>query len=230
MKMERVRYALPIQRGSLEEAASVVERYAEEYAIFELWLDLLEGVEVGALCEMATRWPERLLLLTRSPQGRPMMRGFQERCALLSSLAGAEVLIDLDIVTQAAEIRWLQQEGLCLPLLLSFHDYERTPEDTEITAILEQMESLQPKIRKVATYCQSPKDALRLLGWLLRLREEGREAIFLGMGEHGVLTRIASAMWGGAFQFAPLDRAMSSAAGQLTRQRMAAILQLLSSE
>jgi 3-dehydroquinate dehydratase type I len=80
---------------------------------------------------------------------------------------------------------------------------------------------------KISTMCKNQRDALRLLALLIDLREAGQKCIVLGMGKHGVITRIFGTMWGNEMTFTPLEVASRSAQGQLPYDKLDSIMQAL---
>jgi 3-dehydroquinate dehydratase type I len=89
------------------------------------------------------------------------------------------------------------------------------------------MEGWGAYIIKVATHCTTQRDALRLLTLLIELRESGRKSIILGMGKHGVITRVFGTVWGNEMAFTPLEATARSAPGQLTVDKLDTIMQAL---
>jgi 3-dehydroquinate dehydratase type I len=89
------------------------------------------------------------------------------------------------------------------------------------------MEDWGAHIMKISTYCSIQRDALRLLSLLIDLREGGHRIIVLGMGKHGVITRVFGTMWGNEMTFAPVDVSTRSAPGQITVDKLDSIIQAL---
>jgi 3-dehydroquinate dehydratase len=59
------------------------------------------------------------------------------------------------------------------------------------------------------------------------LKKENKRCIILGMGEHGMITRIFGTLWGNEMVFAPQTKSEASAPGQLTKQQLATIFATL---
>jgi 3-dehydroquinate dehydratase type I len=89
------------------------------------------------------------------------------------------------------------------------------------------MESWGAHIVKISTQCTTQREALRLLSLLIDLREAGQKCIVLGMGKHGVITRVFGTVWGNELTFAPVELSNRSAAGQLTVDKLDSIMQAL---
>jgi 3-dehydroquinate dehydratase-1 len=82
-------------------------------------------------------------------------------------------------------------------------------------------------IIKIATFCTTQRDALRLLSLLIDLREAGKRCVVLGMGKHGTITRVFGPQWGSEIAFAPVLADQRSAPGQITLDRLDTIMQAL---
>jgi 3-dehydroquinate dehydratase-1 len=111
--------------------------------------------------------------------------------------------------------------------ILSYHNYSATPKYEELQAIAARAQDFGAHITKLSTFCVTQHDALRLLSLLLDLRQNGRRCIVLGMGEHGLITRIFGPSWGNELSFAPLEVAQGSAPGQIPLDKLDSILQAL---
>ncbi len=230
METQTISYCLPIMAGSLLDASRTIEHFSSTYSYFELWLDLLDDVEIDDVRAVCQRWPDRILLLFRRPQLAPIQMPREQRAVWLSSLAESPVWFDLDYPTQSDELAEWSALPIRPKLILSHHDYTQTPTEERLALLLAQMKTHQPTVIKLAMYCQEPEDALRLLRWQLALQREGLRVIVLGMGEHGVITRIFGTLWGNEMIFAPPTQDTSSAPGQLTLHQMEALFALLRRE
>lgn len=222
-----IQYCLPILASSLDEVSERISAQADTTQFFEIWLDYLAQADAQALCALAQRWPGRLIFLLRRQQLEAIHMPIAARIALLEELAPLDAMIDLDVATQQDELAALTKITPRPRLLLSYHNYQSTPPDAELALILARMKTYQPAISKVATFCQTPEDALRLLRLTLSLKEQSTPCIVLGMGPYGTLTRIFGTLWGNAMIFAPPDTARASAPGQLTRPELDTIFAIL---
>jgi 3-dehydroquinate dehydratase type I len=149
------------------------------------------------------------------------------RFDIFKTLSRKQVLVDLDISSQVEDITRLQSERLALKTILSYHNYQLTPSDTELRSITERIAGWGAHITKISTFCSIQRDALRLLSLLIDLREAGRRCIVLGMGKHGVITRVFGAQWGNEISFAPIDINQRSAPGQIALDKLDSIMQAL---
>ncbi len=143
------------------------------------------------------------------------------RFALLegASFIDTEIENDEDFIREARElIRKYNGE-----LIISYHNYESTPSPEELNAILAGCYRRGADIAKIATQVNREEDNTVLLDLY---RKKGRK-IILGMGEKGMITRVAAIPLGSEFTFAAPDSAGTTAPGQLTHTELAEILTIL---
>ena len=221
------RYCLPIIKRTRSEVQANIESNLSKFRYFEVWLDYIEDLDSGFAASLVGLYPHRLIMIFRRQNLEPMQISSEERFKILSTLSRKQVLVDLDISVQAEEITRLQSERMSLKTILSYHNYALTPSDTELRSITDRMEGWGAHIMKIATHCSIQRDALRLLSLLIDLREDGHKSIVLGMGKHGVITRVFGTVWGNEMAFAPIEAVSKSAPGQLTVDKLDSIMQAL---
>lgn len=215
------RFTLPIQVAGLAAARERISKAESDYGYFELWVDYLEQPRAEELAVLADDFPERIIFVFRRTQLEKPKLAASQRRVFLTQLAACPVVVDLDISTQQTELehyRGLNRHGL---LIVSFHDYHKTPDTLE--PIIEKMVEFQPDIFKVATVCHNKYDVLKLLQLKIKLDGRGSKNIILGMGPAGKVARIVCGLWGNEFIFAPDSTSPASAPGQLTRQQLLTI-------
>lgn len=97
--------------------------------------------------------------------------------------------------------------------VLSFHDFEETPDDEELQSIWKLMDSRSPAVEKIAVMPKSEEDVERLLK-SCKEHEAPEEKIAIAMGELGKESRLHGDDWGSAYTFCTVGT--SSAPGQLS--------------
>lgn len=132
---------------------------------------------------------------------------------------GHEVLDTKVLIKQAHE------QGI--PVLMSYHKFQRAMSETELIDTYENMASFKADILKIAVMPRVPRDTASLLSAAARVREDLPETpvIAIGMGQAGQLTRIAGSDLGAPITFAAGQKA--SAPGQLTAAQVKAVLDVL---
>ncbi len=108
-------------------------------------------------------------------------------------------------------------------IIISYHNFEFTPLETELKNILSECFELGADVAKIATMVNDISDNARLLS-LYNLK---KRMVILGMGELGKITRIASLFLGAEFTFASFDDKRSSAPGQIPYENLLKIISLI---
>lgn len=210
------KYCLPIIKKAKAEVLAEIENNLGNYGYFEIWLDYIEALDQEFIRNLLDNYGGRLVFtLRRKDPISPMMDGHRLK-SFIGFLSRKDCLLDLDI-TQVKEIEVVLSLKMRDQLILSFHDYSSTPEDTYLDKIVDKMRLFKPKILKVSTMCKEPTDALRLMKYKRDMIEKNEKHIVLGMGEHGKITRVFGALWGNELIFIPENQAESSAPGQIPR-------------
>ncbi len=217
-------YCLPIIKTSRKDVLNSIQKHKQDYAYFEIYLDYIEDANTTFLEKLADDFPGQLVVVLRRLNLESTKMSNKQQKFLINTLKDENVIIDLDITNQEDIIDYLQSKDYKCQLLVSYHNYKQTPSNEELLNILQQIRKKNPDILKIATKSQNQYDSLRLLSVLLHLKETGQKAIVLGMGEHGVVTRIFGTLWGNELAFAPVTDKEQSAPGQLARATLDGIL------
>jgi 3-dehydroquinate dehydratase-1 len=105
-------------------------------------------------------------------------------------------------------------------IIVSYHDYEKTPLREELKHIVEWCKSSSPDVIKIACHSRSDRDNARLLGLL----DSDFKMIVIGMGAKGKVTRIFAPKLGAFCTYVTLSDRNKTAPGQLTKEEMEKIL------
>ena len=111
-------------------------------------------------------------------------------------------------------------------VIVSFHDYERTPRREELAALAGRIFSAGADIGKIAAMTETPADSARLLG-LLGVAEYAGRLVVVGMGEAGKITRIAAPFLGSPFTYASPSEEAKTASGQISERKMRELRRLI---
>ena len=114
------------------------------------------------------------------------------------------------------ELKTLQNHPIKLEqtqLITSYHNFNTTPSLKKLKALLSQMDSSKPTIKKIATMVKSSQH-LKLLFELLTTKKPDSNLIVIGMGETGKLARLFSPLLGGYLTYASF-KDNKSALGQI---------------
>ncbi len=220
-------FCIPIIKPTKKEVFATILKNKKNYDYFEVWLDYIEDLDLDFISQLENKLSDKLILLFRRQKlEKPTMKkSFREE--VLKNLNNSKSYVDFDIESQLSDVLFVQKQKLNLKLLLSYHNYSETPSDTKLLSSFSKMNKFKPEIYKASCFCNSDQDAARLIKLLTSLKNEGKKCIILGMGKHGVLTRIAGMIMGNEFSFAPMTLQEASAPGQLTQKELRDVLKIL---
>ena len=106
--------------------------------------------------------------------------------------------------------------------ILSYHNFEVTPDTTDLEKMIAFSGALVPDIIKIATVCATSHDALRLLS--LPEKHPEQPLAVVGMGEFGRVVRIIGPSFGSVLGYASITAVV--APGQLTVEELRAAWKL----
>lgn len=99
-------------------------------------------------------------------------------------------------------------------IVMSNHDFQKTPSEDEIVKRLLKQDELGADILKIAVMSQSKQDVFTLMNATLKVSQQSKKPLLtMSMGKLGTISRIATANMGGSFSFGMIGEA--SAPGQI---------------
>lgn len=137
-------------------------------------------------------------------------------------------LVDIELETARGK-EWILNEFRenDVQIIISHHDFEETPEQTILDAIIDQC-AQYGDIAKVATFPQDHTDALRLLQAINTATEKGIPVAGISMGEIGSHTRVVGPIYGSKLGYAPLASDTSEyAPGQIPLRKLASLIEMI---
>jgi 3-dehydroquinate dehydratase type I len=123
--------------------------------------------------------------------------------------------IDLDISIQKKIIEKIKELNPKIKIIISFHDFAKTPSTKKIKEIIKKMNSKKADIIKIATYANNFSDSLRILELAGELSKQGKKSICVCMGKNGWITRAAGHLFGNYLMYAPIRQSEKTAEGQI---------------
>jgi 3-dehydroquinate dehydratase type I len=138
----------------------------------------------------------------------------QRLMLLLQCIAFGARYVDVEIESGAEFISTLRKsatEHNC-KLIVSYHNFEKTPDLPELEQIAERCRAAQADIVKIACMVNDEQDILNIKS----LYEKNHPIIALGMGEKGIITRTKACEWGAPFTFAAAAADAATAPGQIS--------------
>lgn len=234
----RPKIIVPVLGETLEQLVSQAEQVKSVPADLVEWrLDWYRGATnaekrletAQALREVLGERPILATFRTAKEGGqRPILE--EDYAALIRTLAesGLVDLIDIEAFTgdRLVEelIAFCHRGGV--RVVLSSHDFARTPPKEELIARLSKMEALGADLSKLAVMPQTPGDVLALLSatWE-RSQVAARPVVTMSMGRLGAVSRLSGEIFGSALTFGAA--AQASAPGQIEAEALETALELL---
>lgn len=196
--------------------------------VIEVRLDSMLRPDVAGCCAAL----DKPLLFTCRPLWEGgAFEGTEERriIPLLEAVRRGAAYVDFELrANRRLRRRLLAGMGISpTRMILSWHNFETTPSQTELDNVLAEMMESGAHIGKIVTTARSWDDALRVI----RLQEQAEAAKFplscFCMGTPGRITRLATLYLGGYMTYACLDDAQATAPGQLSLEKLQELTALL---
>lgn len=143
--------------------------------------------------------------------------------------SGLVDMIDLELFTGDELVKATVEHAHAknVAVIMSNHDFHKTPAAQEIIQRLRKMQELGADIPKIALMPQNTSDVLTLLGATLEMQERyaDRPIITMSMAKTGVISRLSGEVFGSAATFGAVKKA--SAPGQISVTDLRTVLTIL---
>lgn len=229
---------IPIVGTTEEEilkSASALSEYT--YDVAEWRMDFFEGVSDLKRVENILKFlkdilKDHLLLATfrTAKEGGEREIDDEYYCQLnrLAAKSGAD-LIDIELFTGDEVVEKLVQEihAANAFIIMSNHDFHKTPSKETIIERLTKMQDLGADIAKIAVMPNTPDDVLTLLSATAHMQaiEGGSPVVTMSMGRLGLISRLSGSIFGSAMTFGSAGKA--SAPGQIDAKELNDILHII---
>ncbi len=221
---------IPVVAKTNEEALERMDASFRLADLVELRIDSIGGGNLKKL--LSAKKGPILVTARRKEEGGRFAGSEPERIALLREAIRLEAdLVDVELSTDealtAAVVKEIQKGRGRTKLIVSHHDFNRTPPYRTLQGICNRCAGRGADIVKIATFAESMEDnltILKLIGWA---RRKGQIIIAHCMGEKGKASRVMAPFFGSYLSFASLERGQESAPGQLTASEMREIFRIL---
>ena len=217
---------IPIVETTVEKALIAIKEANRRADLIELRVDYLGRVNLAPLLE--SRQKPLIVTHRREEEGGKYKGEERKRLDVLQEAINLEGdYIDVELATERSFLRRLIRNKGGTQVILSFHDFLRTPSAKELQRLFGQMIRLRPDVIKIVSYARSWEDNLSILSVIPFARKKRQKIVAFCMGERGKLSRIFSPFLGAAWTYASLSRGKASAPGQLTVDEMKEIWKML---
>jgi len=206
---------IPIVETSLERALVAVKEANRWADIIELRADYLKRIKLAPFLE--NRKKPFIVTHRRKEEGGKYSGGEKKRLAVLQDAIdlGADY-IDVELASEKSFLQGLIGNKRGTQVILSFHDFWKTPSQKELKRLFGQMVRLRADVIKIVSFARSWEDNLTVLSLIPFARARKQRIVAFCMGEKGKVSRLFSPLLGAAWTYASLTRGKTSAPGQLT--------------
>ncbi|MBI5754363.1 type I 3-dehydroquinate dehydratase [Candidatus Peregrinibacteria bacterium] len=211
-----MKLCVPIKRNKINAVLGEMKKAQKHCDVIEIWLDEIKDLNAKSLNEINKINSLPLLYKVTKPDLAKIKQ-------LLKNIKNIAYL-DLDIYCDTSIIKKIKKAFPQIKIIISYHDFKKTPSEKELNRIIQKMIFLQADILKIATHARKVEDSLRILALLSHIGKQ-QKAIFLCMGKHGRITRTTGHLFGNYLMYAPMRAAHFTALGQLTISELKKILQ-----
>jgi 3-dehydroquinate dehydratase type I len=217
---------LPIVETTVEKALFAIRQVNRWADLIELRADYLKRVNLAPLLESRRR--PFIVTNRRKEEGGKYKGDERKRLSVLQEAMdlGSEY-IDVELATERSLLRGLIRNKGKTQVVLSFHDFQRTPSLRELQRLCGQMVQLEADVVKIVSFARAWEDNLTILSLIPYARERRQKIVAFCMGEKGKISRVFSPFLGAAWTYASLNRSKASAPGQLTVGEMKEIWKTL---
>ncbi len=215
-----MKIATSITEQNIEKAINNALHILQNYndLIIELRADYLDEINENNLTLFRNKIKAKLIFTLREPnEGGKRQYELNQKIKIL--LLAQKVGFDLiDCELQIFEkLDFSQQSKFDKErLILSYHDFNKTPTQKEIKTTYQKMLKYNPEIVKLAFTINSQKDLQKIYSLMI---STSHKKVIIGMGEKGKITRIIGPILGCEFTFAA-NEFYTSAPGQINVRDM----------
>lgn len=215
----QTKIAIPIFQERYEDVIEVANDCIDKGAdILEFRIDALENPDINKIKDTINEINFPMIATNRiSTEGGSFKGSEEERFNILYECCDLVDYVDIELQSSDEYIQKVHDSGV--KTIVSYHDFEKTPDLNEIMYIVEKEQELGD-IAKVAFMPQDLEDTLKILAVLSHCEN----TIAISMGDLGSYTRVMASKFDSPITFAAGRDA--TAPGQIDIETMKALLNM----
>jgi len=188
---------IPIREKSLSKVLEQIQAGSKKADLLEIWIDEINDPDLNKIFK-ATKTP-MIFKITQRPE-------------IIPEIIGKVAYVDLDIRTNKKFLN--QVKNSKTKLIISFHDFAKTPSQKKLEEIIEEEFKKGADIAKVATMATTTDDNVKILSLFTKFKD--KKIIAICMGKKGEASRIGGLILGSYVNYASIKKGKGTAKGQLT--------------
>lgn len=206
----KIKICTPVIGRTLDEFLKNLDRIQEVSDMVELRVDKIKNLK-----------EKGLILIKKRTKKESILTGAKKELIKKALEFGFDFVdVELSLIS-CLELTKREKKRV----ILSFHDFEKTPNILELTAMVNNMRKFAVGVIKIATMVNNDND----LGNLFRLimnKKKNEKMIIVGMGKKGKMTRILLPLLGSFLTFAS-TKFGTTAPGQIDIDKLKNIYKLI---
>ncbi|MBK3332040.1 type I 3-dehydroquinate dehydratase [Persephonella atlantica] len=209
---------LPVDDKDLEKKLSVALDYGID--MVELRIDQFSDFGEDYVLEKAKLVKDYnlgIIATVRSKEEGGIFIPDEERLKIFEAVAGISDILDIELTSESINkkvIEIAKDEGKLS--LVSYHDFDKTPDEDFIQSVIDKAVSLGADIVKFAFKVNSYEDVSRIL--CISGKNRDKKIVAIGMGELGRITRVAGFFFGSVLTYTYIGK--SFAPGQIEAKKL----------
>ncbi|WP_297887954.1 type I 3-dehydroquinate dehydratase [Sulfurihydrogenibium sp.] len=218
-----VKVALPITDENLDDILS--KAIFENIDIIELRIDQFKDKDINHIVKVANKVKEKgfiALATVRSKLEGGTDISDEERLKIFKYVCDYVDMADIEYTSFTINkevIDFYHQKGKAV--IMSYHDFDKTPSDDYIQSIIDESKSLGADIVKYAFKANSFEDVARVMWIAQKNRQKNIVAIL--MGDYGKVSRVVAPVFGSMITYTYIGQ--SFAPGQIEAEKLNELLE-----
>jgi len=215
-----IKICVSVPPQTVTEALDLIEKAEKQHADFiEVRLDSLKTH--NQLADIANCSNTPLIATNRSTkyQGKFLGSETERKKILLDAARNGFEYVDIELSIPKLKNLVSNLHEMDAKPIVSFHDFNETPNSTQLNKILKKEITSGADVCKIVTTARFVEDNLTVLDFISKACKNARVVCF-SMGELGKPSRLLSPIFGAFFTIASLESGRKTAPGQITVQEM----------
>lgn len=222
----RIRICIPIIETTIEMASRAMKRANPYCDLIEIRGDNLRSFELKSLFDQKKK--PVIFTNRRREEGGKWKGNEKERFGIIQEAINLGTdYVDLELRSQREELVKIIKNRKNTKVILSYHDFRKTPTIIELQRIFDQAIEFGPDVIKIVIYAKSYVDNLHILSLIPYAKKRSQKVLAFAMGQKGKISRILSPILGAEWTYASLKEGKESAPGQLTIEQMMEVYKIL---
>ena len=214
--------ALPITDIDLENTLNIAK--SNDVDVIELRIDQFENREIDHIKNVAKKvksYDFYIIATVRSKLEGGSDISDDERLKIFDAIADFADIVDIEYTSDSIKEKVkeiVKSKGKFL--LMSYHDFEKTPSEDEVQKLIDDCKSQGADIVKYAFKANGFEDVSRLM--CITNKNKDKNIVAISMGEIGKITRVAGFIFGSLITYTYIGK--SFAPGQIEAKKLVELI------